>query len=128
MWTLPSVPPQRSALSTSDVVNAAREAKHTAWTPMEVTAHLCFCRAPKEAEKAEQVAAGRAVTEEGCQSERNLPHLPTVLLLGLRSQTGPQAQSLLCWLGGFLARTRALSRRMKVGLQLPPPKQHKQWF
>lgn len=39
MWTLPSVPaPQRSALSTSDVVNAAKEAKHTAWTPMEVTA------------------------------------------------------------------------------------------
>lgn len=89
---------------------------------MEVTAHLYFCRAPKEAEKAEQVAAGRAVTEEGAQSERNLHYLPTVLLLGLRSQTCPQAQSLLCLLGGSPARTRALSWPMKEGQQLPPPR------
>ena len=45
------------------------EAKHTVWTPTEVTAHLCFCRAPEEAEKAEQVAAGKAVTEEELEGE-----------------------------------------------------------
>ena len=59
------------------------------------------------------------MTEEGGQSERNLHHLPTVLLLGLRSQTGPQAQSLLCQFGGSPARTRVLSWPMKVGRQLP---------